>query len=81
MTKEEFIVWLDKTSSYTREGRGDDDWRYMTDYADYTFDYIEIEGDKVILRYEEKHWGYTSYEQVRYSFEEFIERYNNDTLK
>ena len=63
------------------ECRGDDDWRYMTDYADYTFDYIEIDGDIVIFKYEEKHWGYTSYEQAKYSFEEFIERYNNDSLK
>ena len=35
----------------------------------------------VVFRYTEYHWGYTSQESCKYSFEEFIERYNNDSLK
>ena len=80
MSKEEFVLWLE-SSSYQRDGNGDDYWRELVDYTDYVFDYVEIEGDKVVFKYEEYHWGYTSCEEKRYSFEEFIDSYENYTLK
>jgi len=81
MNKEEFILWLE-TSSFRRERSTNDDyWEKLVDYADYTFDYVEIDEGMVIFKYEEKHWGYTSNETQKYSFEDFIISYNNNSLK
>lgn len=80
MTKEEFIKWFDENMCFQRDG-SDDYWRYMVDYADYRFDYVEIESDKVIYRWEELYWGGSDMREREFSFEDFIEAYKNDSIK
>lgn len=82
MTREEFIKWFSENTGFSRESENSDDyWRYMVDYADYRFDYVEIESDKVIYRWEELCWGGSNYENREFSFEEFVEAYKNDSIK
>ena len=82
MKREEFIKWLDEESSFRREFKNDDNrWEYMADYADYRFDYLEVEEDKIIFKWEELYWGGSSMRNDEYSFEEFIEKYEKCELK
>lgn len=80
MKKEEFIEWFKSNTCYERCGN-DDSWRYMVDYADYRFDYIDIESDCVTYSWEELYWGGSSSERREFTFEEFIEAYNNDSIR
>ena len=81
MSKEDFIKWLE-SSPFSREySTYDDCWRELVDYADYTFDYLEVNDNKVIFKYEEKHWGYTSNEEREYTFEDFIASYEANSIK
>lgn len=54
MKREDFIKWLDEKSGFKREsiigGCLDDYWEEMVDYADYRFDYLEVEENKVIFK-------------------------------
>ncbi len=79
MEREEFINWMNNSTSY--ESNGYESWREMVDYADCRYDDIDIEGDKVIYRWEELYWGGRSYESREFTFEEFIEAYNNDSIR
>lgn len=79
MEREEFINWMNNSTSY--ESNGYDSWRYMVDYADYRFDYIDIEGDMVVYRWEELYWGGRSCESREFTFEEFIEAYKSDSIR
>jgi hypothetical protein len=67
MKKEEFINWLEKEGW---ERLGEDDWRYLQNWPDTIYDYLEIENDKVIFKYENED-GYLESEE--YGFESFIE--------
>lgn len=80
MTKEEFIIWFKANTCYERCG-SDESWRDMVDYADYRFDYIEINSNNVEYRWEELYWGGSNNESRELTFEEFIEAYKNDSLK
>jgi hypothetical protein len=82
MTKEEFIKWLENNTSFERKyNYSDTDWKYMVDYADYIFDELEILDDKVIFSWEYRTFGDTEYKKDEYTFDEFIDKYNRDTLK
>lgn len=78
MTKEEFKMWFEANVGcfdYTGE------YRYETDYANCIWDYYQLCENSIELRYEELYWGGSEWITKDFSFENFIERYNNDTLK
>ena len=79
MKREEFIDWMDNTSCYEKDGT--ESWRELVDYANCRWDYIDLEGDKVVYRWEELYWGGSSMESREFTFEEFIEAYNNDSIR
>lgn len=82
MTREEFIKWLDIETHFDREDDNDDsEWEYMVDYADYVFDKLKVEDDKVIFDWEERSWGNTEYKRDEYTFDEFVAKYKADELK
>lgn len=82
MKRDEFIEWFKENVCFERESENSDEyWRCMVDYADYRFDYIEIESDKVIYKWEELYWGGSSMEKREFTFEEFIDAYKNDSIK
>ena len=83
MKREEFIKWLDGTSGFSRDYMDCDGtyWNEMVDYADYRFDYLEVENEKVIFKWEELYWGGSSMRNDEYSFEDFIRRYENYELR
>lgn len=83
MKREDFIKWLDENTCYAREYNSCNDtyWEYEVDYANMITDYLEVEDDGVVLKWEEWYWGGINYRTDRYEFEEFIERYNSDRLK
>lgn len=82
MTRIEFIEWLrTKTSFESRSDNSDSDWRYLVDYADYVWDELCVDENKVSFSWEEKYWGGTNYRNEEYTFEEFVIKYENDSLK
>jgi hypothetical protein len=82
MTREEFVKWFAENACFSKESESSDVyWRNLVDYADYIFDYVEIESDKVIYKWEELYWGGSSYENREFTFEEFVEAYKNDSIK
>lgn len=85
MKKEDFIKWLDEKSGFKREftigNCSDDYWEEMVDYADYRFDYLEVEENKVIFKWEELYWGGSSMRNDEYGFEDFIEKYEKYELR
>lgn len=80
MTKEEFKKWFDVNTCYERDG---DEYSYrdMVDYADYRYDYISIEENSMVYRWEDLYWGGSNWEEREFTFEEFIEAYKNDSIK
>jgi hypothetical protein len=80
MIKVEFVKWFELNAGFSREGIGDDYWRYMVDYADYRFDYVEISEETVIYRWEELYWGGSELKEKIFTFEDFIEAYKNDCI-
>jgi formylglycine-generating enzyme required for sulfatase activity len=63
----EFIEWVNNNTCY--ESWGSESWIYLVDYADYRFDYIDIEGNMVVYRWEELYWGGRSCESREFTFE------------
>ena len=82
MTREEFIKWLEMETYFDRENDDDDtEWEFMVDYADYVWDKLKVEEDKVIFDWEEISWGSKEYKRDEYSFDEFVAKYKADELK
>jgi hypothetical protein len=82
MTRIEFIEWLRRKTLFERESdNSDSGWRYLVDYADYVWDELYVEENEVSFSWEEKYWGGTNYRNEKYSFDEFVIKYKNDTLK
>ena len=82
MTREEFIKWFSENTSFSRDSESSDNyWRYMVDYADYIFDYVEIEKYLVTYKWEELYWGGREDKTREFTFEEFVEAYKNDSIK
>ena len=59
----------------------DENWKELINYAEYIWDRLEVNDDKVIFNWEEWYWGGKDYKSTEYSFKEFIERYEADELK
>ena len=82
MNRDEFIKWLSEKSSYSRSFRNDDsDWRELQNYAEYIWDELTVNENTVIFNWEEWYFGGREYRSSEYSFEEFIERYENFELR
>jgi hypothetical protein len=82
MNRLEFINWLETKSSFERSfADSDNEWKELMNHAEYIWDELTVEIDKVIFNWEKWEWGSISYEREEYSFDEFIERYNNYDLK
>jgi hypothetical protein len=79
MNKDEFIEWLNSTS-FEKAG-SDSSYRDLMNYSEYIFDYLEVNENTVTFTWEEWYWGGRDNRTSEYSFEEFIERYNNYELK
>ena len=78
MKREDFIKWIDGTCF---EKRGEGFYRELVDYAEYDWNELEVYDDKVLFTWEEKYWGGRSTENREFSFEDFIEKYNDGNLK
>lgn len=75
MTKEEFIKWMEGTSfSY----EGGDYWRELVDYEDNIYNELYLENDGVVFMFED---GDGDTQRREMTFDEFVDRYNRDTLK
>lgn len=81
MTKEEFIEWLKTTSFEKRFEKNDSEWRELMDYADYIWDDLTIEEDRVVFGWDYMYWGGSEYKTKEFTFEDFIKAYKNDTIK
>jgi hypothetical protein len=82
MNRTEFINWLETKSGFNRKNINSDEyWRELINYAEYIWDELTVEDDKVIFRWEEWKWGSMDYRNREYSFKEFVELYENDELK
>ncbi len=78
MNKDEFVEWLNSSSF---EKCSDNEYRELMNYSEYIFDYLEVKDDTVTFKWEEWYWGGKSDRISEYSFDEFVERYNNYELK
>lgn len=74
MTKEEFIKWMGTT---TFSGSGDY-WKELVDYGDNSYNEVDIENDVVVFSFED---GDGDTQRREMTFDEFVDRYNRDTLK
>ena len=62
MNRIEFIVWLENKSGLSRRNDdSDNDWRELMNYAEYIWDELIVESDKVIFNWEEWEWGGINY--------------------
>ena len=82
MNKDEFVKWLDD-SSFSRSFsiNDNDNWEELQNYAEFVFDYLEVNENSVTFKWEEWFWGGRENKSTEYSFDEFIERYNNFELR
>jgi len=82
MNRTEFINWLENKSGLSRRNdNSDDEWRELMNYAEYIWDELTVEDDKVIFNWEEWEWGGISYRSRECSFDEFAELYECGGLK
>ena len=79
MNKLEFIEWLESSTSFVKSIVYD--YEDLMNYAEYTFNYLSIKEDKVefISTWRDDEDNLDT-EEDTYTFEEFIERYENYTL-
>ena len=73
MEKKEFIKWME-TSSFSNEGG--DYYRELVDYGDNIYNEVYVKNDSVVFIYENE----DSTERIEMTFDEFVDRYNRDTL-
>ncbi len=79
MNKLEFIEWIESSTSFVKSIVYD--YEDLMNYAEYTFNYLSIKEDKVeFIHTWRDDEGYIDTEEDTYTFEEFIERYENYTL-
>jgi hypothetical protein len=82
MNRTEFINWLENKSGLSRRNdNSDDEWRELMNYAEYIWDELTVEDDKVIFNWEEWEWGGINYRSRECSFDEFAELYECGGLK
>jgi hypothetical protein len=78
MNKSEFIEWIENSTSFVKGILFD--YEDLINYAEYDFNYLTIEEDKVIFIWEEKYWGGSTTQRDTYTFEEFVELYTSNRL-
>ena len=79
MEKKDLVNYLD-SNGWNRRWRSwsdsddskDNEWEYLRSYADFIYDNLYINEDKVNLCYTDIGWGYTNYESYDFTFEEFV---------
>lgn len=82
MNREQFVKWLKEESPYYNNNKhSDHHWQYDVEYEPLIRDDLYVSGDTVTLSWEKWYWGGVEHKSDDYSFEEFVERYNNDSLK
>lgn len=82
MERSAFIKWLESDSGFSRKyDSSDNEWRELMNYAEYIWDELYIEEDKVIFNWEDWSWGNIEYKTRECSFEEFVELYKTYNLK
>lgn len=82
MNRDEFINWLTYKSGFTKKSENyDNEWRELMNYAEYIWDELTVESDKVIFNWEEWIWGGVNYKSRECTFEEFITLYDSYNLK
>lgn len=75
MEKDILIKWLENNCW---EKWSENEYRYLMNYAEYIFDWVYINDDKIELRWEEWYWGGIEYKSKDFdNFEEFKEFYEN----
>lgn len=82
MERSDFIKWLkEKTSYESKWSNGDSEWRDLMNWAEYIWDELYVEEDKVIFSWEDWEFDEVEYRTNNYSFEEFVELYESGRLK
>lgn len=78
MKKEDFIKWVEEKSDF--EYFTLDSFRREIDYSSYTYDYLYLDEEEVILTYEEKYCGGYDIINRIFTYEDFIKSFENDFL-
>lgn len=82
MTREDFVKWLQEESHFSNNNKtSDSHWRYEANYEPLIWDDLYVYDNEVTFSWENWYWGGIDYKSDDYSFKEFVERYNNDSLK
>ena len=82
MKRDEFIKWLEESSGFSRYFRdSDNSWKQEMNYAEFIYDYLEVNDNDVEFIWENLYWGGSENKTNKYSFDEFVERYTNSSLK
>ena len=71
---------METSSGFEKEGGLDSYWRRELSYSDLIYDYIEVEDNEVVYRWEEMYWGGSSFESRRFEFSGFVEAFEVDSL-
>jgi hypothetical protein len=79
MKREEFIKWMDEITIFSKGFIGD--YYLEVDYANCIRDYIYVNDDSVEYVWENLYWGGSSTEKREFKFEEFMDAYENNTIK
>lgn len=82
MKRTEFIDWLENNTGFIKSySNSDTEWKELVDYADYIWDEVIVEDNRVIFNWEDWKLGGIDYMKRECSFDEFIYLYNNWELK
>lgn len=82
MNRTEFINWLENNSSLNKKNDNTDtEWRELMNYAEYIWDELTVEDNKVIFNWEEWECGGINYRTRECTFDEFVELYKCGGLK
>ena len=83
MTREEFVKWVKTSSGFENEsslGLRDSYWRRELDYADLIYDYLEIEENKVVYKWDEMYWGGSDFRSRTFEFSDFVAAFETDDI-
>lgn len=78
MKKEDFVLWF---NTHVGKLSVDGEYQDLIDYDECRYDYYYLSDYSIDFTYENLYWGGSETKTKTFSFEEFIAKYNNDTLK
>lgn len=81
MDRKEFIEWLETSGMSRDDDNNDTYWKELINYADYIYDYLEVNENEVEFRYQNMYWGGSTIESNTYSFDDFKRLYETYSLK